>query len=256
MWERFQLLIRMGPALIVMILATLVVGSLIVLISPVSSGGPAYRLIVWWARVVSKALGISCSVEGGSEIEPGASYIVAPNHQSIADILPVLCAIPIRFRWVLKRELLRIPIFGWGLSAAGAVGLDRSNSRKSVEMMQEAQDTLKGGWSLLIYPEGTTTWDGALLPFKKGAFIMALRTGVPILPVTTNGAFKILPRGARIVRPGHVTVTIGDPIPTDGLDMNDLPALMDKTRTAIGKNLDPTYDPFDKALFRGRATKS
>jgi 1-acyl-sn-glycerol-3-phosphate acyltransferase len=256
MWERFRLLIRMVPALIVMILATVVIGSLIILISPVSSGGPAYRLMVWWARIVSKALGISCSVEGGSGIEPGTSYIVAPNHQSIADILPVLCAIPVRFRWVLKQELLHIPLFGWGLSAAGAVGLDRSNSRKSVEKMQEAQHTLKGGWSLLVYPEGTTTWDGTLLPFKKGAFIMALRKEVPILPVTTNGAFKILPRGARIVRPGHVTVTIGDPIPTKGLEMNDLPDLMEKTRTAIGKHLDPNYDPFNIARFRDRNTKT
>ena len=256
MWERFKLLIRMGPALIVMILATLVIGSLIILISPVSSGDSAYRLMVWWARIVSKALGISCSVKGGSEIKPGTSYIVAPNHQSIADILPVLCAIPMRFRWVLKQELLRIPIFGWGLTATGAVGLDRSNSRKSVEKMQEAQNTLKGGWSLLVYPEGTTTWDGKLLPFKKGPFIMAVRTGVPIIPVTTNGAFKILPRGARIVRPGHVTVTIGDPIPTKGLDMNDLPVLMEKTRTAIGKHLDPNYDPFGTARFHGQYTQS
>ena len=251
MLERLTLLIRMGPALIVMALATLVAGTLIVLVSPVSSGGPAFRLMVWWARVVSKTLGISCSLEGGSKIKPGTSYIVAPNHQSIADILPVLCALPLRFRWVLKRERLRIPFFGWGLRGAGAVGLDRSDSSKSVEKMQKAQDTLTDGWSLLVYPEGTTTWDGTLLPFKKGPFMMALQTGVPILPVTTNGSFKMLPRGARIVRPGHVTVTIGDPIPTGGLDLNDLLALMEKTRTAIEKHLDPNHDPFDKALSRG-----
>ncbi len=251
MLERSILLIRMGLALIVMALVTLIAGTLIVLISPVSSGGPAFRLMVWWARVVSKALGISCSLEGGSKIEPGTSYIVAPNHQSIADILPVLGALPLRFRWVLKRELLRIPFFGWGLRGAGAVGLDRSDSSKSVEKMQKAQDTLTDGWSLLVYPEGTTTWDGTLLPFKKGPFMMALQTGVPILPVTTNGSFKMLPRGARIVRPGHVTVTIGDPIPTGGLDLNDLPALMEKTRTAIEKHLDPNHDPFDKTRFRG-----
>ena len=99
---------------------------------------------------------------------------------------------------------------------------------------------------MLTYPEGTRSPDGQLLPFKKGAFMMAVQTGIPILPVTTNGAFKVLPKKTLWFRPGHITVTIGDPIVTAGLSEEDVPALLEMTRGEISKNLDPEYDPFRK----------
>jgi len=201
--------------------------------------------------VVSWGYGISASLHGKEKIVPGVSYILAPNHGSVMDPLVLgqgLAAGSLFFRWVLKRELLSIPVFGWGLSAMGAVGLDRSNSAGAVTSMQRAGDRLKDGWSLLIYPEGTTTWDGELLPFKKGAFMLAVQTGAPILPVTTNGAFQILPRGTTLIRPGHVTVTVGDPILTRGLTEEDIPALMERTYKEIHKHLDPNYDPFQRGL--------
>jgi 1-acyl-sn-glycerol-3-phosphate acyltransferase len=114
-----------------------------------------------------------------------------------------------------------------------------------MEKLQADSGKLGGGWSLLIYPEGTRSPDGNLLPFKKGAFVLAVNTGIPILPVTVNGAHKVLPKKTLALQPGHVTITISPPIPTAGLEDKDIPALMEKTRDVIAKRLDPNYDPFN-----------
>jgi 1-acyl-sn-glycerol-3-phosphate acyltransferase len=189
-------------------------------------------------------MGLSFSLHGKDKILPGASYIVTPNHQSNADILALIRMLPLRFRWVIKKELTKIPLFGWGLSRTGAVAIDRSDPKQSVQTLRKATDKLKGSWSVLIYPEGTRTQDGHLQRLKKGAFMMAVQTGIPILPVTSNGAFKVLPKKTIWFRPGHITVTIGDPIVTAGLTEKDVPDLMERTRAAISNNLDPDYDPF------------
>lgn len=99
---------------------------------------------------------------------------------------------------------------------------------------------------MLIYPEGTRSADGNLQPFKKGAFMMAVQTGIPILPITCNGAFKVLPKKTIVFHPGRVTLTVGDPIPTEGLTEEDVPELMEKTRAAITRNFDPDYNPFQR----------
>jgi len=195
--------------------------------------------------MVAKFIGVSASIHGADKALPGTSYIVTPNHQSQVDILALMVTLPTRFRWVIKKELVKIPLFGWGLARTGAVSLDRSNPREALKTLQEGSGKLTGGWSLLIYPEGTRSPDGNLLPFKKGAFVLAANTGIPILPVTVNGAAKILPKKSLAVRPGHISITIGDPIPTDGLQDADVPVLMEKTRDAIAKHLDPEYDPFN-----------
>jgi 1-acyl-sn-glycerol-3-phosphate acyltransferase len=237
---------RLIFAVLGLVLDTLVVAPPLILISLFTSGGPAYKLMRCWASALSRIMGLSFSVHGAEKVVPGTSYIVTPNHQSNTDILALVVVLPLRFRWILKKSLLRIPLFGWALSGTGAIGIDRSNRTQSVESLRRASEKLRGGWSILIYPEGTRTFDGHLLPFKKGAFMMAVQTGIPILPVTSNGAFKVLPRGSIWFRPGHITVTIGDPIITEGLTEQDVPALMEKARAEISKSLDPDYDPFGK----------
>ena len=113
-----------------------------------------------------------------------------------------------------------------------------------MEQLNKGLASLEPGWSVLIYPEGTRTSDGNLQPFKKGAFRVAIGTGLPIMPITTNGAFWLMPKKTMNIRPGHITVTFGEPIPTQGLTEADLPWLMEKTREAILQNLDLNYDPF------------
>ncbi len=245
--NRIRTLPRLALAAVVLTIATAVFGPIVMLSSLVSSGGPAYRIERWWAWLVSKSMGLSFSLRGQDKVVPGTSYIITPNHQSNSDILALISVLPIRFRWVIKKELTKIPVFGWALSRTGAIAIDRSNPKEAIHILQNATDKLKGNWSVLIYPEGTRTSDGKLLPFKKGAFMMAVQTGIPILPVTNNGAFKVLRKKTIWFRPGHVTVTIGNPIATEGLTENDVPELMEKTRAEISKNLDPDYDPFGKS---------
>ncbi|MBM4328321.1 MAG: 1-acyl-sn-glycerol-3-phosphate acyltransferase [Deltaproteobacteria bacterium] len=209
-----------------------------------SSGSPTYRMSLAWAWVVAKILGVSYSLRNGEKATPGQSYIVVPNHQSHTDILALLLTLPVRYRWVIKKELVKIPVFGWGLALTGAIVLDRSNPEQARQKLQDGSSKAAGGWSILIYPEGTRSPDGKLLPFKKGPFMLAVSTGVPLLPVTVNGAYKILPKKTLELRPGHITVTLSDPISTEGLDKKDVPELLRKTKAAIEANLDPHYDPF------------
>ena len=238
---------RLALAAVALTIVTGVFGPMVMLSSLVSSGGPAYRIERWWAWLVSKSMGLSFSLRGADNVAPGTSYIITPNHQSNSDILALIRMLPLRFRWVIKRELTKIPVFGWALSCTGAIAIDRSNPKEAIRILHNATDKLKGNWSVLIYPEGTRTYDGKLLPFKKGAFMMAVQTGIPILPVTSNGAFKVLPKKTIWFRPGHIIVTIGNPIPTQGLTENDVPELMERTRSEINKNLDPDYNPFGKS---------
>lgn len=203
-----------------------------------------YRMGRMWNWAVAKFMGIRFSISGTENILPGASYIITPNHQGFADILALFVNLPVPFRWVIKRELLKIPLFGRALGATGAICLDRADRDRSVRSLQEGVKKLGDGWSVLIYPEGTRTPDGLLHPFKKGAFMMAVQTGIPILPVTCNGAFKIMPKKTLLFRPGRVTLTIGEPILTEGLTEQDVPQLMERTRQAINRNLDLAYDPF------------
>jgi 1-acyl-sn-glycerol-3-phosphate acyltransferase len=236
--------VRLGITFAAAIFATLVLAPPLILLSLIDSGQSAYYLTRLWVLMVSKAMGLSFSIKGIEKVVPGTSYIVTPNHQSNVDIFGLLLKLPFRYRWVLKKELLKIPLWGWAVARTGSISLDRGNPRQAVERLRESTGRLSQGWSVVIYPEGTRTRDGHLGLLKKGAFMMAVQTGIPILPVTSNGAFKIMPKKTLHYRPGHVTITIGDPIATEGLTEKDVPELMEKTRAAIAAHLDPDYDPF------------
>jgi 1-acyl-sn-glycerol-3-phosphate acyltransferase len=235
-----QLLAAVGTVLITLIIAPLMI---IRSMFP-RSAYATYRMGRMWNWAVAKCMGITFTISGAEKIVPGESYIITPNHQSFADIMALFVNLPIPFRWVIKKELLKIPLFGRALGATGAICLDRSDREQSVKSLQEGTNKLSGGWSVLIYPEGTRTPDGLLHAFKKGAFMMAVQTGIPILPVTCNGAFKIMPRNSLLFRPGRVTLAIGDPILTKELTENSVLDLMERTWQAINSHLNPAYDPF------------
>ncbi|MHB8205295.1 MAG: lysophospholipid acyltransferase family protein, partial [Desulfomonilaceae bacterium] len=183
MWSK----IRLFPRIVLTALGLVVVTPLLtppIVFSSLftSSGAPAFILMRWWASIISFLMGLKFSVFGTENVDPGQSYIVTPNHQGNADILGLVIGLPVRFHWVIKRELLRIPVFGWALTGTGAIAIDRSNKETAVASLNQAKNKLSDGWSMLIYPEGTRTPDGKLLPFKKGPFMMAVQTGLPILP--------------------------------------------------------------------------
>ncbi|MGB6067856.1 MAG: lysophospholipid acyltransferase family protein [Desulfomonilaceae bacterium] len=241
----FLLWLRIIWTAFVIVIITVIIAPPMILVSLFNKSGIcAYRMMHLWTYLLSRSMGLTFSISGADKIVPGTSYIITPNHQGYADVLALVGMLPLRFRWVVKLELLKIPFFGWALSSTGAISLNRSDKRQAVKSLRDGMIRLPGGWSVLIYPEGTRTSDGNLQSFKKGAFMIAVQSGIPILPVTSNGAFKILPRKTIAFRPGHITLTVADPIATEGLTEMDVPELMEKTRTAISENLDPNYDPF------------
>lgn len=248
--ESIGMLPRRALAIVTFVIATIVVAPPMLAISLLPHSSRAMLILMkLWAWVLSKSMGLTFSIEGSEKVVPETSYIIAANHQGIADGFALTSMLPVPFRLTMKRELLKIPLLGWALGRA-SITLDRSKGNQAMKQMREGGEKLAQGWSVVVFVEGTRSRDGGLQPFKRGAFVMAANTGVSILPVTVNGSFKVLPRNTLALRPGHVTVTIDDPIETLGMTEDDVPELMEKTRAAMLRNLDVDYDPFLRAHVR------
>jgi 1-acyl-sn-glycerol-3-phosphate acyltransferase len=191
------------------------------------------RIARLWAHTVLWAAGVSVSVEGGEQIA-APPYLFMSNHQSALDIEVLLASLPVPFKFVAKRELFRIPVFGRAIKKAGYVDIDRKNPREALKALEEAAAKIKGGTSVLIFPEGTRSRDGNLLPFMKGAFSLAIRAEAPIAPVAVIGANALQPPGSAVaLKKGRVTVRIGKPIPTEGKGLSYRARLMEEVRNAI-----------------------
>jgi 1-acyl-sn-glycerol-3-phosphate acyltransferase len=174
---------------------------------------------------------------------PGrGAYVVVANHQSFLDIF-VLCNIPHEMKWVAKRELFKIPLFGWGLSLAGDISLDRGDAASALKVMSKARRYLRNGMSVMIFPEGTRSEDGTLLPFKPGAFKLAVETGVPLLPIAVTGTAHGMPKGGPWVRPTQITVRILEPLPTEGLSGRNVRKLRDDVHDRIARAIEGSESP-------------
>lgn len=184
------------------------------------------RGLVWVGRCQLK-------VHPGFIPEPGKPYIFAMNHQSLFDIVVAFVAIPVNIRFIAKKSLRFIPFLGWYMSLTGMIFLDRKNHAEAVRSLDEACDKVRNGASILVYPEGTRSRDGRVMPFKKGPFVMAIQSGVPIVPVAIEGCSNLLERDSMRVKGGHVDIVLGRPIPTAGLTGKDRDALMQRVRDAL-----------------------
>lgn len=148
-----------------------------------------------WGRLGVTMAGIKISVSG-SELIPDGPIIVMSNHASNFDILVMQGYFPRPLSWIAKKELFSIPVFGWSMRRGGYIALDRGDGRKALKSMDEAAQKIKSGTSVIIFPEGTRTRDGQLLPFKRGGFLVAIKAGVPVVPVSIVGSFDINPGGS------------------------------------------------------------
>jgi 1-acyl-sn-glycerol-3-phosphate acyltransferase len=160
------------------------------------------------------------------------------NHQGNFDIHSLLLAIPRQFAWIAKEELFAIPVFGHSMRRGGYIPLDRSDGRRALRSIEAAAAKIKNGQCVVIFPEGTRTLDGSLLPFKKGGFLLAARAGVPIVPVSINGSARVNPRNRIELYPGTITIRFGDPIATAEEGGARREQLMDKVRAAITAGLE------------------
>ena len=191
----------------------------------------------WWSGWVTRFAGVRVVVDNRANLEPSQPYVFMANHASTVDIWALFLAIPRRVRMIAKKQLARIPLFGWVMWAGRFIFIDRQNAAASRRSIEEAGRRIKGGCSVLIFPEGTRTRDGQLGLFKKGGFHLAMDAGVPIVPVALRGTRALMPRGSLRVKSGEVSVIIGAPIPTAGLSIENRHALIERVRDAIAAML-------------------
>ena len=172
-----------------------------------------HKLAKFHARVTLATCGVTLAVRGLEHLDFSRSYIYVSNHASFFDIPAALAGIPNEIRIIYKKELERIPIFGWGLKFGKTyIAIDRKSGVDALESLEEAAEKIRTGASVLLFPEGTRTLDGQLQPFKRGAFNLAVRVGIPVVPVTIKGSYSILPRHSWRIRPGIIEVILDDPI--------------------------------------------
>ncbi|MFH1102617.1 MAG: lysophospholipid acyltransferase family protein [Pseudomonadota bacterium] len=181
-----------------------------------------------WGRAILMISRIRVIVKGMSNIDPEKSYIFMSNHQSNFDIPVLLAYLDVQFRWLAKAELFKIPIFGPAMRKAGYISIDRSNRRSAFLSLERAAESIRNGVSVLIFPEGTRSLDGNIRSFKKGGFILAVDSGVPIVPVILHGTWSIMSRNGLMIRPGNVILEIGKPVETIHFNRKTKDGLMDK----------------------------
>ncbi|MBI5483300.1 MAG: 1-acyl-sn-glycerol-3-phosphate acyltransferase [Deltaproteobacteria bacterium] len=168
-----------------------------------------------WGRLALGLAGVKVSL-GGAEHIPDGPVIFMSNHQSSFDIPALLAAMPRRIHWIAKKELFDIPVFGQSMRRGGYIPLDRGDGRKALQSMDAAAATIRQGKSVVMFPEGTRTVDGKLLPFKRGGFILARKAAVPVIPVTINGSGKVNPAGRIRLYSGDIRIVLHPPVSVPG----------------------------------------
>lgn len=188
-----------------------------------------------WARLIMKSIFSPMRVNGLDQIDPSRPHVYAVNHASALDI-PVLYAyLPFQFRILHKKELLSYPIVGWHLKRSGQVCVDQQNPARSVGQIKSALRTLKKGMPLVIFPEGGRTPDGRIQPFLPGAFFLAIKAQVDIVPIALRGMYELLPMDTYHIKPRPLEMRVGQPISTAGLEMKDMEQLSARVQKGIEK---------------------
>lgn len=196
------------------------------------SGNSVHVIISLWSRMILAISGVRVLVSGVENIPRDRPVVILSNHQGAFDIPLLQGYIPVQFRWVAKKSLFKIPIVGWSMSLAGYIAIERERASKAFRSIDAAARKIASGTSVLVFPEGTRSATGELLPFKKGAFLLVSKSGAPIVPVAVSGTKDIMKKGSLRISSATVSITIGKPFETAGLGEG---ALLSRTREAIGE---------------------
>jgi 1-acyl-sn-glycerol-3-phosphate acyltransferase len=217
------------------ILATLFFGAVSFIVSFFDDSGKTQAAVAnVWGQVLLLVCGVRVEVEGLQHIDPQGSYIFMANHTSYMDTPVVLANISVQFRFLAKRGLFQIPFLGSHLHRAGHIPVPRDDPRAAVKTLQLAAETIqKKKISLLVFPEGGRSHDGILRSFKEGGAYMAIRAGVPIVPLVLLGGRNVLPYGAGVVKSGKIVMRVLPPIETAGLALKDRGELTGRVRTLL-----------------------
>lgn len=198
------------------------------------------RMFFWagssWSKFALHMCRIEVRVQGGEYLSRDGAYIFVTNHASMFDIPAIMSVLP-RVRIMFKKELSYVPLWGWALRWGHHIMVDRGKGTEAMKSLNRAAEAIKTGGSVILFAEGTRTRDGKLLPFKRGAFSLAAKSGVPIVPIAINGSFKILPKSSLDIRPSPIELVVEKPIITSNITSRDQEiALMNQVRRIIEHN--------------------
>lgn len=218
------------------IVVTLFTAIFTILCFPWKNGKVPRAVQVFWSRSVLWFLLIPIKVTGQENVDPKQSYVFVANHQSFLDVFAVYGWLPNNFKWLMKKEIRKVPFVGTACAVAGHIFVDRSNPRAALQSMDHIKKELVDGISTVIFPEGTRTKTGEMGRFKQGAFKIAMDMGLPVVPLSLGGFFKAMPSGQAFANPrARVSLHIGKPI--DISQFNDINEAMEYLRNEIAKNI-------------------
>lgn len=227
--------------LLLVAIYTVVIGFPVIAVSPFDREARAVRALGrTWVRWILRTYGIRVEVSGLENVPTDAPVLFLSNHQSLVDIAAIVHTLPpaVSWRFVAKKELVRVPIFGWCLITTGQIIIDRGNRERAVKSLERAAARIRAGASVIAFPEGTRSAAGSLLPFKSGPFHLAVAAQVPIVPVTVSGSQRITPKRSLHVHAGTVRIVFGKPIPTRGVTLEQRNELKARVRAAIAAGYD------------------
>lgn len=225
-----------APILLILTLLTCLATAICTVISGHKQG--AYWAPMIWSRCICAFWFVRVKVKGRENLDKKQSYVFVANHQGAFDIWAIYGYLGRPFKWLMKKSLEKVPAVGPTCRFAGHVFVDDSSIAGIKETISNAESTLRGGTSLVIFPEGSRTHDGRMIPFKRGAFMLASEFGLPVVPITIDGAFKAMPRSTYNVTPCTITLTIHEPIVPSEKGFNTK-KLMAECRQQINSVLPP-----------------
>ncbi len=196
------------------------------------TGDRVWFLTKIWARANLFVAGVKVDARSETKLPDGPCIFVC-NHQGNFDILSLFIGLPRRFVFVSKKSVFRYPFIGWHIAAQGYISVDRSNREASIRSLEVAGERIRNGISVCVFPEGTRSTDGSILPFKKGPFVMAMKAGVPIVPVALEGSLHVNPKRSWYVCPNTVRILLGPPVPTAGIAESGRDDLIRQVRTEV-----------------------
>jgi len=220
-------------------LSTIFFGTISLVVSLFDASGRSQHVCARiWARSLLLLARVRVTVRGLEHLEPGRTYIFAANHQSYMDIPVAFAHLPVNFRIMAKASLFHLPFLGWHLRRSGHLPVERDNPRRAARSLLEAATHIRGGTPVFVFPEGGRSPDGHFREFKAGTFLLAIKAGVPVIPVTLNRTRAVLKMHSWNLRPGRVEMILHAPIPTEGMHSGDADALCARVRDVIAAAFD------------------
>jgi 1-acyl-sn-glycerol-3-phosphate acyltransferase len=208
----------------------------------------AHRCARAWSWLILKTTGVDVAIEGLERLTPGTTYVFVSNHQSIYDIPVVFASLPYQLRIIAKASLARFPVLGWHLKRGGHLFVDRHHPDRA-GILRRWRSLVADGLSLIIFAEGTRSWDGHVARFKAGSFLLALEAGLPVVPLAVVGTRQVMPKGRLRTEPAHVRLVVSDPIAmprsVDAPSVEEAKALADRVHAIVAAEIESRQFPVE-----------